>query len=284
MAQRTNSTEKRKEFIMFEQEEMIENVEPTTEEAEVQVEQETEEVIADESAKVYTEEDFRIYKEEHDRKLDKKVSRAEAKIRKEYERKYGNLETVLRAGTGKESVEELTDTFTDFYTSKGVEIPTRPQYNSNDIKVLARAEADEIINLGFEEVIEETDRLAKIGVANMNDREKEVFRTLAEYRQSEERNTELAKLGVTKEVYTSQEFKDFASKFASSTPISEILNIYNSTKPRKEVQTAGSMKTNRTDLVKDYYTDADLERMTEEDLDKPGVWEAVRRSMTGGTK
>lgn len=269
---------------MFEQEELIENVEPTTEEAEVQVEQDEEEVIADESAKVYTEEDFRIYKEEHDRRLDKKVSRAEAKIRKEYEKKYGNLESVLRAGTGKESVEEITDTFSNFYKEKGVPIPTTPQYNANDIKVLARAEADEIIGMGFDEVIEETDRLAKIGVANMNDREKEVFRTLAEYRQKEERNTEYEKLGVTKEVYTSQEFKDFASKFTKDTPVTEILNIYNSMKPRKEVQTAGSMKTNRTDLVKDYYTDADLERMTEEDLDKPGVWEAVRRSMTGGTK
>lgn len=267
---------------MFEQEELIENVEPTTEESEVQVEQDTEEVIADESAKVYTEEDFRIYKEEHDRRLDKKVSRAEAKIRKEYERKYGNLENVLRAGTGQESVEEITDTFSKFYKEKGVPIPTSPQYNTNDIKVLARAEADEIIGMGFDEVIEETDRLAKIGVANMNDREKEVFRTLAEYRQKEERNTEFEKLGVTKEVYTSQEFKDFAKQFTKETPVNQIINYYNSLKPRKEVQTAGSMKTNRTDMVKDYYTDADLERMTLEDLDKPGVWEAVRRSMTGG--
>ena len=281
MVQRQHSTEKRKEFTMFEQD-FIENVEPTTEEAEVQVEQE-EEVIADESAsKVYTEEDFQRYKEEHDRKLDKKVSRAEAKIRKEYEKKYGNLENVLRAGTGKESVEELTDTFTDFYTSKGVAIPTRPQYNSNDIKVLARAEADEIINLGFEEVIEETDRLAKIGVDKMNAREKELFRTLAEYRQSEERNNELAKLGVTKEVYTSQEFKDFASKFAPTTPISDILNIYNSTKPRKEAHTMGSIASNQVSKVKDYYTPEEIERLTEEDLDNPKVWEAVRRSMTGG--
>jgi hypothetical protein len=275
MAQRTNSTEKRKEFIMSEQ--FIENVAPSTEETEVQVEQ-----IADESAKVYTEEDFRIYKEEHDRKLDKKVSRAEAKIRKEYERKYGNLENVLRAGTGKESVEEITDTFANFYKEKGLSIQEQPQYNANDIKVLARAEADEIIGMGFDEVIEETDRLAKIGVANMSDREKEVFRTLAEYRQKEERNTEFEKLGVTKEVYTSQEFKDFAKQFTKETPVNQIINYYNSLKPRKEVQTAGSMKTNRTDMVKDYYTDADLERMTLEDLDKPGVWEAVRRSMTGG--
>ena len=267
---------------MFEQEELIENVEPTTEEAEVQVEQDTEEVIADESAKVYTEEDFRIYKEEHDRKLDKKVSRAEAKIRKEYERKYGNLENVLRAGSGRETVEEMTDAFAEHYKKHGINIPEQPQYNANDIKVLARAEADEIIGMGFDEVIEETDRLAKIGVANMNDREKEVFRTLAEYRQKEERNTEFEKLGVTKEVYTSQEFKDFAKQFTKETPVNQIINYYNSLKPRKEVQTAGSMKTNRTDMVKDYYTDADLERMTLEDLDKPGVWEAVRRSMTGG--
>lgn len=282
MARRTHSTEKRKEFTMFEQEEMIENVEPTTEEAEVQVEQE--EVIADESAKVYTEEDFRIYKEEHDRRLDKKVSRAEAKIRKEYERKYGNLENVLRAGSGRETVEEMTDAFAEHYKKQGINIPEQPQYNANDIKVLARAEADEIIGMGFDEVVEEVDRLAKIGVANMNDRDKEVFRTLAEYRQKEERNTEFEKLGVTKEVYTSQEFKDFASKFTKDTPVNEIINIFNSMKPRNQVQTAGSMKTNRTDMVKDYYTDADLERMTLEDLDKPGVWEAVRRSMTGGTK
>jgi hypothetical protein len=282
MVRRTHSTEKRKEFIMFEQEELIENVEPTTEEAEVQVEQDTEEVIADESAKVYTEEDFRIYKEEHDRRLDKKVSRAEAKIRKEYERKYGNLENVLRAGSGRETVEEMTDAFAEHYKKQGINIPEQPQYNANDIKVLARAEADEIIGMGFDEVVEEVDRLAKIGVANMNDRDKEVFRTLAEYRQKEERNTEYEKLGVTKEVYTSQEFKDFASKFTKDTPVNEIINIFNSMKPRKEVQTAGSMKTNRTDQVKDYYTEADIERLTLDDLDKPGVWEAVRRSMTGG--
>ena len=116
---------------MFEQE--FENVAPTTEETEVQVEQ-----IADESAKVYTEEDFLKFKEEHNRKLDKKVSRAEAKIRKEYERKYGDLENVLRAGSGKETVEELTETFTDFYTKNGVDIPQKPQYNARDIEVLAR--------------------------------------------------------------------------------------------------------------------------------------------------
>lgn len=266
---------------MFEQD-LIENVEPTTEEAEVQVE--TVEQPTDESARVYTEEEVQQIRDEYERKIDKKVSRREAKVRKELEKKYEPLESVLRAGTGKETIGEMTDLFTEHYRQQGLNIPQQPRYSDNDLKVLAGAEADEIIKAGFDEVIEETDRLAQIGVANMDAREKEVFRRLAEYRQSEERKTEFEKLGVTKEVYTSQEFKDFANKFAKDTPVNEIINIFNSMKPRKEVQTAGSMKTNRTDQVKDYYTEAEIERMTMEDLDKPGVWEAIRRSMTGGTK
>ena len=277
MDQRTNSTEKRKEFTMFEQD-LIENVEPTTEEMEGQVEQ-----IADESSsKIYTEEDFQRLREEYDRKLDKKVSRREAKIRKEYDRKYGDLENVLRAGSGKETVEELTETFTDFYTKNGVDIPTIPQYNNQDIEKLARMDADEIIQGGLEEVIEEVDRLADIGVANMDAREKAMFKHLAEYRQGAERSNELEKIGVSKEVYTSQEFKDFASKFNSSTPITDIYNIYNSTKPKKEIHTMGSITSNRIKEQKEFYTEDEISRLTVEDLENPQVWEAVRRSMTSG--
>ena len=263
---------------MFEQE--FENVAPSTEETEVQVEQV--EDIADESAKVYTEEDFQKFREEYDRKLDKKVSRREAKIRKEYERKYGDLENVLRAGSGKETVEEMTDTFTKFYQGNGVDIPQRPQYNARDIEVLAIHEADEIIQGGLEDVIEETDRLAKIGVANMDDRERAMFKRLADYRQSTERSNALEKIGVTKDVYESQEFKDFASKFNTSTPITDIYNIYKSTKPKKDIKTMGSVTTNRGNEVKEFYTEEEISRLTEEDLDNPQVWEAVRRSMTGG--
>ena len=43
----------------------------------------------------------------------------------------------------------------------------------------------------------------------------------------------------------------------------------------------GSMKQSQGNVVKDYYTPEEIERLTEEDLDNPKVWEAVRRSMTG---
>ena len=242
----------------FVTEEVTENVEQTTEQTPV---------------KTYTQ-------EEVDAMMGKRVARTEAKIRKEYERKYSGLTDVLKAGTGKESVEEMTDTFKQFYQKKGIKIPER-SYSEQDIEVLAHAEADDIIRAGYDEVVEETDRLAKIGVAKMTAREKAVFQTLAEHRNNAERGRELAKIGVTEDVYNSADFKEFAGKFNSNTPITDIYDIYSKTKPKKHYQSMGSMKQSQNTGVKDFYTPEEIERLTEEDLDDPRVWEAVRRSMTG---
>ena len=34
------------------------------------------------------------------------------------------------------------------------------------------------------------------------------------------------------------------------------------------------------DKVKDYYTEDEIRKLTDEELDNPKIWEAVRRSMT----
>ena len=250
-----------------------ENVAPSTENTEVQVEQ-----IADESAKVYSEAEFN---ERLAKAIEKKMSRREAKIHKEYQKKYGELENVLRAGTGKETLEDITSTFKGFYESKGVQIPRQPQYDTKDIEVLARADADEIISSGIEEVTEELDRLTDLGVANMTAREKAMFRQLADYHKTAIQGKELEKIGVTKEVYTSKEFKDFAEKFSPTTPITEIYNIYNKTN-QKPIQTAGSMKTTvQEDTgVKDFYTVEEARAISRKELDKnPKLYEAILRSM-----
>ena len=253
---------------MIEQENLVvnetaENVETTTEE----------------TPKTYTEAEFNA---KLDEVLGKKIARKEAKIRKEYDRKYGDLTEVLKAGTGKESVEEMTDTFAEFYRKKGIKIPEKPTYSAKDIEVLANAEAEEIIRNGFDEVVEEVDRLTQLGVANMTEKEKAVFKALATHRQNAERSIELSKIGVTEDVYNSQEFKDFAGKFAANTPITDIYDIYHKTLPKKEHRTMGSMKQMPEQGVKDYYSPEEIERLTMKDLDDPKVWEAVRRSMTGG--
>lgn len=220
--------------------------------------------------------------EEVDEIVGKRLARNTAKIRKEYSKKYGDLENVLKAGTGKDNVVELTDTFRSFYEQKGIHIPSEPTYSGRDIEVLAKAEADDIISAGFEEVVEEVDRLAELGIENMSAREKQVFKELAEYRQNAERSNELSKLGVTEDVYNSKEFKDFASKFGTNTTITEIYEIYNKIQPKKEVRTMGSLKNNSTNDtgVKDFYTRDEALKFTKKDFDNnPELFKAVEKSM-----
>ncbi len=246
---------------------------------------ETENVVVttEEAPKTFTQEDVdRMVKEKLDEVLPSKIARREAKIRKEYENKYGHLENVLKAGTGKETVEEVTDTFEKYYTERGIQINKRPEYSDKDIEVLARAEADDIIRSGYEEVVEETDRLTKKGVANMTAREKMLFKTLAEHRQNTENSRELSKIGVTEDVFNSKDFKDFASKFNASTPIRDVYDIYAKTQPKKEFKTMGSMKHSPAagNSVKEFYSYEEAVKFTKKDFDNnPELYRAVQESM-----
>lgn len=236
-------------------EEVAENVEQTTEE----------------TPKTYTQEEVNAI-------VGKRIARNEAKIRKEYDRKYGELETVLRAGTGKENVEDMTSTFKDFYQKKGINIPQQNEYSTKDIEILAKVDAEDIIH--SEEAAEEFERLEKLG-SKMTAREKATFKLLAEHLNNTEQSNELARIGASKDVYNSDEFKAFSAKFNPDTPIADIYDMYNKMQPKKQYQTMGSMKQSQNSGVKDYYSPEEIERLTEEDLDDPKVWEAVRRSMTG---
>ena len=209
-------------------------------------------------------------------------ARAKAQVRKEYDRKYGNLTNVLKAGTGKESVEEITDTIASFYERKGIKISREPNYTEKDIEVLATAEANEVIRMGYDEVVDEVDRLADLGVENMTPREKMYFKALAEHRQNTERQNELAKIGVTDEFYNSQEFQDFAKQFNPTTPIADIFNIYNKVQPKKEIKPMGSMKNSNSgdSGVKDFYTPDEARKFTREELNKnPALFAAIEKSM-----
>lgn len=243
-------------------EEVTENVEVTTEETPV-VEEKT------------------YRQSEVDSIVGKAKGRAKAQIKKEYDREYGELIEVLKAGTGKESVKELKETFADFYRSKGVTLPEKPTYSDKDLEVLARVEADEIIASGIEEVTEEADRLANIGAERMTAREKALFVKLTDHIKNTETGRELAKIGVTEDVYTSDDFKSFQKKFDSRTPITEIYEIYNKTQPKKEFKTMGSIKNTTVDKgVKDFYSREEALKFTKADFDKnPALFEAVNKSM-----
>ena len=261
--------ENNENFVTDTEEVVTENVEETTEETPAKRE--------------YTEEEFNTAVNEAAKQIaGKRVARKEAKIRKEYESKYGDLEGVLRAGTKIEKVEDITSTFRDHYEKQGVKFPTKPTYSDKDISILAAAEADDIISAGYEEVVEEVDRLAEKGIGNMTAREKAVFKKLAEYRKDAEESRELSSLGVTKEEYGSSEFKAFAKKFAPGTPIKDVYDIYRQTKPKKEIKNTGSLKQppQSDNGVKDYYSPEEASKFTRRDYDKnPELFRAVKASM-----
>ena len=213
--------------------------------------------------------------------MGKRTSRLEAKIRREYDQEYGGLMDVLRAGTGKQTVGEITESFKEHYTQQGVELPQKPMFSNGDLATLAEKDAAEFISAGNDDVADEIARLEKLGADKMTDREKMVYQTLKQHRQNADREAELAKLGVPEEVYKSAEFKGFAKKFDSSTPITDVYDIYRKTQT-KETKPMGSMKTTESsdNGVKDYYSFEEADKIPREVLrSNPALMKAVRESM-----
>ena len=255
-----------------------ENVEePTTEEV----------VVANESQEKEPEVEEKKYTEtELNQKLDdllaKKLARQEHKLRREYEKKYSRTENVLKSGLGVDDLDEATNKLEEFYKDQGVNI-SEPTYSDREINILANAEADEIIDAGLDEVVEEVDRLAKKGYDNMTKQEKIIFQKLATTRQYEESKQELAKIGVKEDILKDEEFKKFSEMFdKSKAKMSDIYEMYSKTKPKKEISQMGSMKgnTQKDDEVKDYYSYEESLKFDKAYLDAhPDVYKAICNSM-----
>lgn len=263
--------------------ESTENVEElTTEEID---QKSTESDVVDDSTPsnetVEQEQEETFTKTQVDEMIAKKLARKTARIRKEFENKYSRLETVVNTGLGTDSIEESTNKLEKFYTEKGIKIPSAPKYTEREEEQLASMDADDVIDSGLDDVIEEVDRLAKIGVENMTNREKIYFLKLANYRETTETENSFRAKGISKEEINSQEFKDIMESINPKLSNEKKVEMYLKLKPKKETKKIGSVKSGMTSQVKDYYTPEEIERLTDEELDKPGVWEAVRKSMTG---
>ena len=245
-------------------EQVAENTETTAEE------------IQQKAPKTYTQ-------EEVDAIVGRKIAKTKAKVKREYDSEYGELVDTLKAGTGKQSVGEVTEMFKQFYASKGIKMPQKPSYSAKDIETLGKADADEIIRNGYEDVVEEVERLTAIGAEKMSAREKAAFRILAEHRLSAMKANELKELGIPEDVSSSDDFKSFAAKFNKDTPMKDVYDIYNRANPRKTFKTMGSMKNHESGDkgVKDFYTPEEARKFTKKDFDNnPALFKAVENSMT----
>lgn len=242
------------------------------------VENPTEQIESPEQEqKIYTQKEF-------DAAVGRKKSRWEAKSKRDYEKRYEKHDaiiSILKAGTGKQTEDEIIEHLKGFYGNQLPSTAAAPSYSEKDALTLGEYDAREIIQAGEEEVTEELERLAAIGPAGMTAREKEAFRHLAMHKQEETQAAQLRSLGIPKEVYTSQEFRDFAGMFNASTPVRTIFDLYQKQQPQKQVETVGSVKNTGTpeNGVKDFYTPDDVDKLTPKDYDNPVVMQRVRESM-----
>lgn len=220
------------------------------------------------------------YQEEFNGMMKTRLDRKDREYQKELS-KYRSTEEVLKKGLNATDITDAESKLREFWKAEGISLPepTKPGLTDNEIRILAKAEADEIIESGDAEV--EANKLASKGYDNMSAREREMFNTLAEHLTKEKKINELKSIGVKADLLDSKEFKDFASKFNSNTSVKDIYDLYSKThKEEKKIEKMGSMSTQNPDKTKTHYTDDEIAKLTLEDLDKPGVFEAVRRSMT----
>lgn len=242
------------------------------------VEEQTTEEIVEQSTPV--EEMFT--KAQVDEMIAKKLARKEAKIRKEYDNKLSRAENVLKAGLNVNSFDEGVEQLESFYTNKGINIPQMQNYSDRDNEILANAEANEIIDGGYDEIVEEVDRLATIGIDNMSAKDRIIFTKLAEERTKQEALKDLASIGVTKEALEDKDFISFASKLNPSMSMKDKYEMYTEYRPKPKVEPIGSMKGNgqKESGVKEFYTREEALQFTREDLERdPKLFEAIEKSM-----
>ena len=222
------------------------------------------------------------YQERFNELVQRRVSAKERSVREEYDKKYSKFDNVLKYGLQANDIDDAADKLKQFYEDNGVTIPdvVEQRYSQDDLMKLARMDADEISDMGIDEVIEETERLSKKGADNMSAREKLTFKFLAEKRNEYETTSELLKNGAKKEVYESKEYREFAKKFEGSKfSAKEIYDFYKEKQPKDEVKPLGSMANNSNDKTQRLYTPEQAAQLSKEDMSNPEIFKAVQESM-----
>lgn len=196
--------------------------------------------------------------------------------------KYQQLENVIKAGLGVENIDDAISKTSEFYKEQGINIPEyKETYNERDERILAEADAQEIIELGKDEMEAEANRIASIPSDKRSLREKTMFDTLCRKLISLRDIDELKAKGYKTDILQTKEFLDFRNQFQPNTSISKIYEMYNKINGQvvEKPKSPGSAKSTTTvKQIKDYYSPEDVDKLTDEDWNNPKVMEVVDKS------
>lgn len=223
--------------------------------------------------------------EEFNQKMKDRLSRQKDKLTREYSNKYSRLEDLLVAGVGGKDVEENTRLLEEMYKEQGINLPdNKPKYSQREVEILANAEADSIIKAGYEEIVDETERMLKIGYENMTTRDKIIFKKIADARKAEENKKELRSLGIDENFLEDKEFKAFEKEYdiPKDMPFSKKYKLFQKTIKKNDNSDQGrpgSMKNNDSKVEKDIFTPEEVDLLKPEDYDNPKILAKIRKSM-----
>lgn len=213
--------------------------------------------------------------------------RARESKEKEELRKYKYLEDIVKAGTGTSNLDEAIRETADFYKGNGLDIP---DYNSNseeDERILGQARANKFIDLGYEDMEEEANRLANIPRDQRTIREEEELYILGTELTRRDNVKELKAKGYDTEVLETKDFKEFSKQFNDKTDISKIYEMYqklNGEKVEKPSSPGSAKTTAQVKQIKEYYSPEDFDKLTDEELNNPKIMEIVDKSRLGWYK
>ena len=263
--------------------EEIENVEETTEEMTNEEETSVEETSNEEvkvkeeqpQGKFYTDEEFNQKVNEI---ADRRVARKMRKVNHEID-SYKDTINVLKSQIGGETIEDVNTNLRNLYQNEGVELPKKIVSEDTDyIQYQADKDCEDIESEGYEKVKEEANRLAEIGYDNLSSKDKILFTKLCESLNKSDDIKVLNSLNVDASLLEDKDFKEFRAQFNRNVPISKIYDMYSGKKETK-INTPGNLE-NKSTVERDYFTDEEIESMSEEELEKN--WDKVRYSQTRG--
>ena len=143
--------------------------------------------------------------------------------------KYRQLESIMKAGLGVETLDEAINKSSEFYKGQGVNIPIYKEetpYSERDEKILAEADAREIISFGKQEMEAEANRIASIPENKRTLREKTVFNALCKELINLRDVDSLKSKGYEIDLLNEKKFIEFRNQFNVNTPIETIVGLY----------------------------------------------------------
>ena len=270
----------------FDNEEVVEKDVPETSEEETA----EEEVVVNASQDENSEGDIEKQIEERanklfEEKVEERLIRDRSKRDREYQKelsKYKKLENSMKAGVSVDTLDDAISKSSEFYTEQGVNIPEfKDSYSERDEKILAKADAQEIIDLGRDEMEAEANRIASIPEPKRTIREKVMFDTICSELVDIKATEELKSKGYDTSILDDKDFQDFRKQFTVNTSISKIYDMYNKVNGTvvERPKSPGSAKsTTQVKQIKEYYSPEDFDKLTPEDLNNPEIMKVVDKS------